>query len=192
MITTSKIPSGAPVVAKPYSGYEFDEALDNLHSCGIQTVVCLPAGTYLQMTWIRHGTTYTVMDPWGTSDYCAVWLQSIVKNLALGDTIGEAYEKGIRACAPELLVDHWWWDTWENVCFFGDPDVRVYVPGTDFSNENHWSKDETRPLRYDDELNVNGHMPFGATSYPHEREPSTFLGQYLWPVSYTHLRAHET
>ena len=122
------------------------------------------------------------MDPWGTSDYCAVWLQSIIKNLALGDTIGEAYEKGIRACAPELLVDHWWWDTWENVCFFGDPNVRVYVPSTDYSNENYWSEEETRPLRYDAELNVDGHMPFGATGYPHEKKPTTFLDQYLWLI----------
>jgi hypothetical protein len=106
MVTTST-QSGAQIIEDPIDGYEFDDALDNLYSCGINTVVCLPAGTYLQMAWIRHGSVYQIMDPWSTSDYCAVWLQSIIKNLAKGDTIGQAYEKGVRASGPEYLVNHW-------------------------------------------------------------------------------------
>ena len=172
MVTTSTR-SGAGLIEKGITGPDFDDALDNIHSAGINTVVCLPAGTYLQMTWIRHGAVYTIMDPWSTSDYCAVWLQSIIKNLALGDTIGQAYEKGIRACGPEYLVEGGdWWDSLENVCFYGDPDLRVYVPETqEWDNEvkNKWDKPES--LSYQEDLNLNGHTPYGATEYPHEKEP---------------------
>jgi len=175
--------SGSLVALTEVNGYEFDDAIDNLHSVGINTVVCLPAGTYLQMTWIRHGSVYTIMDPWSTSDYCAVWLQSIIKNLALGDTIGQAYEKGIGACGSELLTNSWWWDVWENVCFYGDPNLRVFVPGTEYSDDNYWEQEDTTPLRYDAELAVDGHMPFGATNYPHAKEPVSFWHQYmLWII----------
>ena len=178
MITSVKHSQSLTAI-KFFDGYTFDESLDNLHSCGVQTVVCLPAGTFLQMSWIRHGISYTVMDPWGTSDYCAVWLQSIIKNLAMGDTIGQAYEKGIRSCAPELLVDHWWWDTWENVCFFGDPDLRVYVPSTEYSDNNHWTCEEIQALTYDSDLDINGHMPFGATSYPNQIKEKPIIPMWL-------------
>ena len=168
MVTTST-QSGAQIIEDPVGGYEFDDALDNLHSCGINTVVCLPAGTYLQMAWIRHGSVYQIMDPWSTSDYCAVWLQSIIKNLAKGDTIGQAYEKGVRASGPEYLVNHWWWDTAENVCFYGDPDLRVFVPGTEYSDANYWEWKDVEPLGYDKDVSIDGHMPYGATDYPHEK-----------------------
>ncbi|MBN2065261.1 MAG: hypothetical protein JW771_00440, partial [Candidatus Thermoplasmatota archaeon] len=182
MVTISPT-SGSGTTQKMYNGYEIDDALDNLYSCGINTVACLPAGTYLHTTYVRHGSVYQIIDPWSTSDYCAVWLQSIIKNLALGDTIGQAYEKGIRACGPELLIDHWWWDVWENVCFYGDPDLRVFVPGTQYSDNNHWTKEETLPVRYDSELAIAGHMPYGSTSHPHEKEPSSILGNYmLWII----------
>ena len=180
MVTTSTR-SGAGLIEKGITGPDFDDALDNIHSAGINTVVCLPAGTYLQMTWIRHGAVYTIMDPWSTSDYCAVWLQSIIKNLALGDTIGQAYEKGIRACGPEYLVEGGdWWDSLENVCFYGDPDLRVYVPETqEWDNEvkNKWDKPES--LSYQEDLNLNGHTPYGATEYPHEKEPSAKISVWL-------------
>ncbi|RLF32465.1 MAG: hypothetical protein DRM98_03800, partial [Thermoplasmata archaeon] len=182
MITTSAV-SGSGLIERSVTGPEFDDSLKNLHSAGINTVVCFPAGTYLQMTWVRHGATYVIMDPWSTSDYCAVWLQSIIKNLALGDTIGQAYEKGIRACGPEYLINHWWWDTLENVCFYGDPDLRVFVPSTEFSDKNHWEQKDTLPLTYDPSLNINGHTPFGATSYPHEQKPQNMIQKYLWLIT---------
>ncbi len=31
-------------------------------------------------------------------------------------------------------------------------------------------------------LNIDGHMPFGSTGYPHAREPKTFLDHYLWII----------
>jgi hypothetical protein len=180
MVTTSTR-SGAGLIEKGITGLDFDDALENLHSAGINTVVCLPAGTYLQMTWIRHGAVYTIMDPWSTSDYCAVWLQSIIKHLAMGDTIGQAYEKGIRACGPEYLVDHWWWDAWENVCFYGDPDLRVYVPNDEWDEsevpKNKW--DKPRALGFDKDLDIQGHMPFGADSYPNEKQAKANVSQTI-------------
>ncbi|MBN2065435.1 MAG: hypothetical protein JW771_01325 [Candidatus Thermoplasmatota archaeon] len=161
------------------TGLEFDDALGNVHSCGLNTGACLPAGTYMHLTWMRHGMVHQIIDPWTTSDWNGVWNQLIIKRLAMGDTIGQAYERGMRATAPELLVGQWWWDTWENVCFFGDPQLRIFVPGTDYSDNNYWTQEEVQPLRYNEALNVDGHMPFGATSYPHQKEPVTFIQQYF-------------
>lgn len=159
------------------TGYDFDEKLKNIHSAGIHATSCLPATTFWHLTWIRHGSSYQIVDPWTTTDWCAVWQQSVMKHLAMGDTIGEAYEKGMRATGPEYIVGHWWWDTWENVCFFGDPDLRPYVPSTEYSDANHWEKEDTKPLRFNEDISFDGHKPFGVTKYPHQREPST-LGQY--------------
>jgi len=161
------------------TGLEFDDALENVHSCGLNTGACLPACTYMHLTWMRHGMVYQIIDPWTTSDWNGIWNQMIIKRLAMGDTIGEAYERGMRACGPEVLVGQWWWDTWENVCFFGDPNLRIFVPSTEYSNENHWQQEDTVPLRYFEELSVAGHMPFGATAYPHAKEPVTLFQQYF-------------
>jgi len=39
------------------------------------------------------------------------------------------------------------------------------------------------PLRYDAETSIAGHMPYGATNYPNEREPMTLLQQYIWLIA---------
>ena len=70
-------------------------------------------------------------------------------------------------------------DKAENVCYFGDPDLRLFTPETKYSDNNYWGKDETNPLRYDEDLSINGHMPYGATSYPHETTPMPWM-QYIW------------
>ena len=126
--------------------------------------------------------SYQIIDPWVTTDWAGVWNQMLIKRFAMGDTIGQAYELGMRACGPEFLVGQWWWDKWENVELFGDPNLRVFVPGTDYSDNNNWEREDTMPLRYDAELSVDGHMPFGATSYPNEREPMTLLLEYTWVI----------
>jgi len=163
------------------TGLDFDDALGNVHSCGLNTISCLPAGTYLHLTWMRHGMTYQIIDPWTTTDWAGVWTQMLIKRFAMGDTLGEAYERGMRACGPEYVVGQWWWDKWENVELFGDPDLRVFVPGTEYSDDNYWEQEDTTPLRYDAELAVDGHMPFGATAYPHAREPEPVLS--LWIIA---------
>jgi len=167
---------------KSETGIDFDNVLKNLHSCGLNTVSCLPAYTYLHMTWMRHGMSYEIIDPWSTSDWSSLWNQMLIKLFAEGYTVGQAYELGMRACGPEPIVGQWWWDKLENVELFGDPSLRVFVPGTDYSNANHWEQADTAPLRYDAEASVDGHMPFGVTSYPNEKAPLTLWQQYMWLI----------
>jgi len=133
---------------------------------------------------MRHGSVYQVIDPWSTSWYGTFWLQSIPRDIILGDTIGEAYMKGISHVGIQYVTEppNWWWDVENNVCFFGDPDLRPFVPGTDYSDKNCWEQEDVKPARYDEEFNINGHMPFGVTNYPHEKEQKTFWQQYLWLI----------
>ena len=169
---------------KIYNGYEIDAALKNIHSCGFITAACLPAYKYLHLAMIRHGSSFQIIDPWATSWYSSFWEATIPRDIVLGNTVGEAYVKGMSHVGILYISDppQWWWDIGENVCYFGDPDLRVYVPGTDYSNANNWEQKDTMPLRYDAEVSVDGHMPFGATSYPNEREPMTFWQQYIWII----------
>jgi hypothetical protein len=170
--------------ARTYGGYELDKELGNLHSCGYITASCLVANTYYHLTMMRHGSPYQIVDPWVTSWYSSAWIQSIPRDIALGNTIGEAYVNGISNLGILYISDppQWWWDIAENVCFYGDPDLRVYAPGTDYSDANYWEEKDTKSLRYSEDVSVSGHMPFGATSHPHEKEPSIFSGQYLYIV----------
>ena len=167
-------PSGGRLVGKQYTGLDFDDALRNMHSVGINSISCFPAFTYLHLTWIRHGAVYIIMDPWSTTDWAGIWNQMIPKRLAMGYTVGQAYERSLRAVGPEYSCGQFWWDLWENIIYTGDPNLRVFVPNTkytDYKNgyeENHWTQQETQPLRYDSSFNVDGHSPFGVTSYPHE------------------------
>ena len=176
-VTISK-KSGSLVTENGYTGLEWDDALENLHGCGLNTISCLPAGTYLHLTWLRHGMTWQIIDPWTSTDWAGTWAQMLLKWFAMGETVGESYERGMRACGPEYSVGNFWWDIWENVCYFGDPDLRPYVPGTDYSDNNYWEKKDTKPLKYNTELNLDGHAPFGAIKYPNERQPVSFLEQY--------------
>ena len=170
-----------------YTASEIEENLDNLHSSGFITNICQTSNTYLHMMMVRHGSVFQVQDPWPTSWYSSVWEQSIARDIILGDTVGEAYSKGISHVGTLYLGSggsvkndpQWWWDTAENVVYFGDPDLRMFVPGTDYSDANYWEQDDIEPIRYDAELSVDGHMPFGATEYPNEKEPVTLLQEYL-------------
>ncbi|MEM0493528.1 MAG: hypothetical protein QXS02_06225, partial [Candidatus Thermoplasmatota archaeon] len=56
-----------------YTGIEIDDALKNIHSVGISSVACLPAGKYLHLALMRHGSVFQIMDPWATSWYSDVW-----------------------------------------------------------------------------------------------------------------------
>jgi hypothetical protein len=177
-VVIDPLPGGENVLTGR-NGINFDDDLGNLHSCGLNAVSCLVAHTYLHTTLIRHGTPYQILDPWSTSWYSGIWLHNIPRALALGKTIGQAYEEGMAEVGIQYLVDQWWWDLNENVVFYGDPDLRVWTPSTeyDYEAQNYWEKDETRPIKYDAELSINGHMPFGATSYPYAREkPALFFG----------------
>ncbi len=167
-----------------YTGWSVDDELENVHSMVFITGVCLVAGKYMQTALVRHGTVSQIIDPWPTSWYSGVWQQSIPRDIILGDTMGEAYNKGISHVGILYIGDNddhqqWWWDEFENVCYFGDPDLRMFVPSTEYSDKNYWENDDVQPIRYNEELSIDGHMPFGATDYPNEKEPVTFFGEYM-------------
>ena len=167
-----------------YNGLDIDDAIDNIYSCGLITAACLPAYKYLHLTMVRHGSSFQIIDPWPTSWYSSFWEATIPRDIALGDTVGEAYAKGMGHVGILYISDppQWWWDAAENVCYYGDPNLRVFTPSTTYSDANHWKLEDVQPLRYDTKFDVNGHMPFGATSYPNAREPTSFWQQYLWSI----------
>ena len=167
-----------------YNGWTMDEQLENLHSMVFTTGVCLSGTKYLHTSIVRHGSVCQIIDPWSTSWYGCVWMQSIPRDIILGDTIGEAYNKGVSHVAILHIGDtvegpRFWWDNNENVVYYGDPDLRMYVPSTEYSDNNNWEEEDTYPIRYDTELSLNGHMPFGATEYPNEKQPKTLMQEYM-------------
>jgi len=162
---------------------EIEKQLENIHSVGFITSICQTSNTYLHLLLIRHGSVFQVQDPWPTSWYGAVWRQSIPRDIILGDTVGEAYVKGISHVGILYIGNNggppqWWWDTAENVVYFGDPDLRIYVPNTEYSDANNW--DKPKSLGYNQDFSAGGHMPFGTTAYPHVETSGSLFEQYLW------------
>ncbi len=168
------------------NAFVIEDKLDNIHSVGFATSICQTSNTYFHLMLIRHGSVFQVQDPWPTSWYATVWQQSIPRDIILGDTVGEAYSKGISHVGILFLGGgkdggpQWWWDDAENVVYFGDPDLRMYVPENEYSDKNTW--DKPKSLIYDEEMNIAGHAPFGATNYPHAKEQLTFMQKYLWLI----------
>ena len=167
-----------------YNGTMVDDAIGNIHSAGVSSVACLPAGKYLHLTLMRHGSPFQIMDPWATSWYSDVWQNSVPRGVALGKNIGEIYSEGISKVGIEYVSDEssqWWWDLAENVCLYGDPDLRMWVPSTEYSSNNNWDVEDVQSLRYDPEVGfaVDGHSPFGAENHPHKKVPTSPLVQYL-------------
>jgi hypothetical protein len=162
-----------------YNGTTIDDSLGNIHSTGISSVACLPAGKYLHLALMRHGSVFQIMDPWATSWYSDVWQSSVPRGIALGKTIGEIYCEGISKVGILYITEppQWWWDVLENVCLYGDPDLRIWAPSTEFSTKNHWEIEDVRPLQFP--IEVNGHIPFGAKKYPREKRPLTLLEQII-------------
>jgi len=135
---------------------------------------------------IRHGSVFQVQDPWPTSWYGAIWRQSIPRDIILGDTVGEAYVKGMSHVGILYLGDNggppqWWWDSAENVVYFGDPDLRMYVPNDEYSDANTWDRPQT--LRFDTDTSINGHMPFGSVEHPHEKQPESSIGGIILAIA---------
>ena len=170
---------------KSYNSIKIEEDLENLHSAGFITGICETSNTYFHTMLIRHGTVFQIQDPWPTSWYSSVWLNTIPRDIILGYTAGEAYTRGIAHVGILYLggagvngnEPQWWWDDAENVIFFGDPDIRIFVPSTEYSDLNNWEKPNA--LTFEDDLSVDGHIPFGANSYPHAKSPISFLDKYL-------------
>jgi len=165
---------------------EVDDKLENLHSMDFHAGSCLIGCNYLQISLMRHGSVLQECDPWPTSYWAGYPAQQIPREYALGKTVGETYTHGLGEIGVKYLFEEnedriWWWDTAENMVLFADPDLRIWVPSTEWDEEakNNWARDDIVPLRYDAELDVDGHMPFGATGYPHEKEPLPFWLEYL-------------
>jgi len=169
---------------KGYNSIKIEENLENLHSAGFITGICETSNTYFHTMLIRHGTVFQIQDPWPTSWYSAVWLNTIPRDIVLGYTAGEAYTRGIAHVGILYLggagvngdEPQWWWDDAENVVFFGDPDTRIFVPNTEYSDLNNWEKPNA--LTYEKKISFKGHVPFGANSYPYAKSPTSFLEKY--------------
>ncbi len=149
-------------------GPDFDEALENIHSVGFFGGSCLIANTYLHLAMVRHGSVFQIIDPWMTSWYCGFAIETFVRDIALGDSVGQAYEKGIKHVGIQYLTNHWWWDIFENVVYYGDPDLRVYSPQYSWEEPDPLPKGST----------IDGHAPFGAKSHPHAIK-STLIWEIL-------------
>ncbi len=54
------------------------------------------------------------------------------------------------------MTEEWWWDHWENIVYFGDPDLRVYTPNAPFD----------RPVPITSSVVMEGHAVMGATEHP--------------------------
>lgn len=167
---------------------EVDDKLENLHSMAFYANSCLIGCNYLQIAFMRHGSTVQQLDPWGTSYWGGVAFQEIPRDFAIGKTVGEAYAEGRCKIGIKYVFEPdeervWWWDNAQNLVLFSDPDLRVWVPSTEYDAEakNHWERDEVKPLTINskEELNVDGHTPFGAISHPNQKEPKPFLPIWL-------------
>jgi len=145
------------------NGYQFDDEIDNLHGVGISGSSCLISNSYLHIAMIRHGSAFQVIDPWLTSWYSNFAIQTFMRDIALGLTVGEAYANGIHHVGIEYLTGQWWWDIFENVVYFGDPDLRVYSP------EYSWENPGSISVEGQD---FGGHTPAGAEDHPNEIEAS--------------------
>jgi hypothetical protein len=137
-------------------GLEFDKALTNVHSMGFNGGSCLIANTYLHLTMVRHGSVFQVIDPWLTSWYASFAMATFARGIALGYDIGSCYAEGIKHVGIGYLTDQWWWDIYENVIYYGDPNLRAWSP------TKGWDK----PIALKAGVSVNGHSPTGATSHP--------------------------
>jgi hypothetical protein len=170
-VTGSLSYSKYPLINK--NATEIEENLKNLHSAGFITGICQTSNTYFHLMMIRHGSVFQVQDPWPTSWYGAVWRQSIPRDIILGHTVGEAYSRGLAHVGSLYLGGgedgpQWWWDDAENVVYFGDPDLRMYVPIQDYATieGNNWDKDDVNPISRSEMREINGHTPFGAVNHP--------------------------
>jgi hypothetical protein len=136
---------------------------------------------------VRHGSVFQIQNPWSTSLYGAVWQQSIPRDIVLGCTIGEAYTQGLSHVGNLYLGEsnddenspQLWWDNSQNIVCYGDPNLKLFVPNTEYSDSNYWTENDVVSLTYNKNYNVNGHTPFGATEYPHAKSPKSFFEKYL-------------
>jgi hypothetical protein len=139
-------------------GTDVDADLDNVHSMGLVAGSCSISNTFLHLSLVRHGTVFTIIDPWLTSWYVQMGAEIFYRDVAYGGgvTVGEAYDAALSKVGTKYVTGEWWWDHWENIVFFGDPDLRVYTPNDPFP----------RPIAMTQSLVVEGHAVMGAEDHP--------------------------
>lgn len=137
-------------------GDQLMEALDNVHSACFMGGSCLIANTLLHLSLIRSGFVYQIVDPWVTSWYGSFGFLMYLREVAQGATAGEAYGEMIRHVGIEYMNDDYWWDTSENIEYFGDPDLVAYSP------YGGWEK----PTAYTTTETINGHSLSEAIKHP--------------------------
>ncbi|PNX51947.1 MAG: hypothetical protein BV456_01300 [Thermoplasmata archaeon M8B2D] len=162
---------------------EVDSQLKNLHSMDFHAGSCLIGTKYIQIALMRHGSVLQEADPWPTSYWGGYSFEMIPREYALGKTAGETYAEGITTIGIKYIFEKneertWWWDGAENVVLFTDPDLRIWTPSSEYSDKNNWESKDIKPQPYDEELSINGHMPFGVSNYPNEKHPMSLLEQY--------------
>lgn len=173
-----------------HPGKEYDDELKNLHSMNFHADSCLIACKFIHIAFMRHGSVAQEIDPWPTSYWGGFAFEQTPKDFALGKTIGESYSEGRTSIGVQYLFEddeenEWWWDSAENVVLFSDPDLRVWVPSTEWDPEekNNWDKDDIVPISYNKDISFSGHMPFGATDHPNQREEMPLWQQLLiWGI----------
>jgi hypothetical protein len=173
-----------------HPGKEYNEKLENLHSMSFHADSCLIACKFLHISFIRHGSVMQELDPWPTSYWGGFAFEQTPRDLALGKTIGESYSEGRTSIGVQYLFEEdeeieWWWDSAENVVLFSDPDLRLWVPSNewDMEEKNNWEKEDILPLSFNKDVAFSGHMPFGATDHPNERNEMPLWQQLLiWGI----------
>jgi hypothetical protein len=106
---------------------------------------------------VRHGSVFQIIDPWLTSWYSAFAMNMFLRDVYYGYTVGQAYERGISHVGIEYLVDGWWWDIFENLVYYGDPDLTMFSP------KHAWDEPASLPK----DAVIGGHAPFGSRDHPH-------------------------
>ncbi len=140
-------------------GADLDRDLENLHSMGLFAGSCSISNTFLHLALIRHGSAFQIIDPWLTSWYVELGQELFYRDVGYGErTVGEAYEHAISLIGSEYVTQDWFWDHWENIVFFGEPDIRMYTPF------KPWDK----PQALEEDLVLDGHAVMSASEHPAE------------------------
>ena len=152
-------------------GLGLDADLENVHSMGLVAGSCSISNTFLQLSLVRHGCIFQVIDPWLTSWYVQLGSEIFYRDVAYGGcTVGEAYDAALSKVGPKYVTEEWWWDHWENIVYFGDPDLRIYTPNDPIP----------RPTVVTYNKVVGGHAVMAATEHPEALGGSTGWSLVFW------------
>jgi len=152
-------------------GLGLDADLENVHSMGLVAGSCSISNTFLQLSLVRHGCIFQIIDPWLTSWYVQLGAEIFYRDIGYGGvTVGEAYDAALSKVGPKYVTEEWWWDHWENIVYFGDPDLRIYTPNDPF--------DRTTPVTSNKV--IEGHAVMAATEHPEALGSTAGWSMVFW------------